>query len=76
MTRLPKTVPPEYDNPLPTPAAEEDWEAEQDQASAVETQRKVALEAWKMGRRLRASRRGVRVPRIPRMHPGTWRSGR
>jgi hypothetical protein len=76
MTRPPKTVPPEYDNPLPTPAADEAREEEQDQAAAMEAQRKAALEAWKMGRRLRASRRGVRVTRIPRMHPGTWRSGR
>jgi hypothetical protein len=76
MTRLPKTIPPEHDNSLPIPAAEEAREEEQDQAAAMEAQRKVALEAWKMGRRLRASGHGVRVKRIPRMHPGTWRSGR
>ncbi len=76
MTRLPKTVTPEQENPLPTPAAEQGREEEQDQAAAMEAQRKVALEAWKMGRRLRASRRGARVTRIPRMHPGTWKSGR
>jgi hypothetical protein len=74
MTRLPKTVPPEHDNPLPTPAAEEGSAEEQDLAAAMETQRQVALEAWKLGQRLRASRRGTPKRRIPRMHPGTWSS--
>lgn len=76
MTRLPTTVPPDHDNPLPAPTPENAREQDQDQAATLEAQRKVALEAWKMGRRLRASRRGARVTPIPRMHPGTWRSGR
>lgn len=75
MTRVPKTVPPDHDNPLPAPA-QEGREEQQDQAAAMEAQRETALAAWKMGRRLRASRSGTRVTRIPRMHPGTWRSGR
>jgi hypothetical protein len=72
MTRLPKTVPLDYDNLLPAPGRE----GEQDLLAVMEAQRKVALEAWEMGRRLRASGPGVRVTRIPRMHPGIWRSGR
>ena len=76
MTRLPKTVPPDYDNPLPIPPAEDAGEEGEDQAAAMEEQREVAVEAWKMGRKLGASKRGRRAARIPRMHPGTWRSGR
>ena len=76
MTRLPKTVPPGHNNPLPIPPAEDAGGQELDQAAAMEEQREIAVEAWKMGRKLRASKRGLRVARIPRMHPGTWRSGR
>jgi hypothetical protein len=75
MTRPPKTVPPDYDNPLPIPQAGDPGEQKEDQATAMEEQRKVAVEAWKMGRQFRASKRGLRVRRIPRMHPGMWRSG-
>jgi hypothetical protein len=74
---MPETVPPD-DNPLlvvPAMDAEEEGQDQQDQAAALEEQREVAVEAWKMGRRLRASKRGLRTSRIPRMHPGTWRSG-
>jgi hypothetical protein len=75
MTRLPKTIPPNG-NALPISSDKEAGEEKQDQAAVMEEQREVALEAWKMGRRLTASRRGLRTARIPRMHPGTWRSGR
>lgn len=74
MTRMPETVPPD-ENPLLIPPAKDAGEEGQDQAAALEEQREVAVEAWKMGRRLRASKRSLRTPRIPRMHPGTWRSG-
>ncbi|GEM_PF-3924888 len=76
MTRLPETVPPDYDNPLPIPQADHAGEEGEDQAAAMEEQREVAVEAWKMGRKLRASKRIPRAARIPRMHPGMWRSGR
>ncbi len=75
MTRLPKIVPPDNDSLLPTPETEGVLDERQDQAAAMEEQREVALEAWKMGRNLRTSRRGLQAARIPRMHPGTWRSG-
>jgi len=75
MTPMPKTAPPN-DNPLPILPAKEAGEEAQDQAATMEEQREVAVEAWKMGRSLRASKRGLRTARIPRMHPGTWRSGR
>lgn len=75
MTRLPKTVPPDNDNPLQPQPAEDEQEQEQDRAIAKEEEREIAIEAWKMGRKLRASNRGLRTARIPRMHPG-WRSGR
>jgi hypothetical protein len=69
---MPKTVPPDHQNPLPVPPPEDGAE---DQAAAMEEQREVAVEAWRMGRKLRMSKRGLRVIRIPRMHPGMWRSG-
>ncbi len=70
---MPKTVPPDHQNPLPVPPLEDEAE---DQTAAMEEEREVAVEAWRMGRKLRMSKRGLRVTRIPRMHPGTWRSGR
>jgi len=74
MTRLPKTVLPD-DIALPIPSDEDAEEERQDQA-AMDEQREVALKAWKMGRRLTEPGRSHRTARIPRMHPGTWRSGR
>jgi hypothetical protein len=66
-------MPSDYDNPL-TPPPTSDSEKEE-QTADMEEQRQIALEAWKMGRKLRASRRRVPANRIPRMHPGSWRSG-
>jgi hypothetical protein len=74
VTRSPKTVPPDDDSPLQATAG--DREQQQHQAAAMEAQRETAVQAWKMGRRLGAAGGGARVRRIPRMHPGMWRSGR
>jgi hypothetical protein len=76
MTRSPKTVPPNCDNPLPRPAVDDAREPVQESAADLEQQSKIAIEAWKMGRKLRTPKRGLRPARIPRMHPGSWRSGR
>jgi hypothetical protein len=71
VTRMPETIPSDYENPLPIPPTGDEGE---DQAAAMEEEREIAIEAWRMGRKLRISNRGLRATRIPRMHPGTWRS--
>jgi hypothetical protein len=71
MTRMSSTVPAESDRTL-LATADEQGEPQTPQPDPDEL-RKLAEDAWRMGRDLMKSRRSSR---IPRMHPGSWRSGR
>lgn len=74
MTRTPSTVHAESERPLLAPREEPgDPQAADSRQPDPEELRRVAEEAWRMGRDLMKSRRSSR---IPRMHPGSWRSGR